>query len=129
MYSGKSWMDISIIKDRHNTGRSIYLSTEHNSVDVAAEAFLKQLLEQTNPEQKSFSIDDLYSADFTNAAIVQLGSNEDYTVLQYSNGVEIKIFTSDYINNKWDILSSKDILYVLRTYGVDFDTSKFSPRT
>ena len=121
-------MDINIIKDRHNTGRSIYLSTEPHSVDVAAEAFLKQLAEQTNPDQKSFSIDDLYSADFTNAAIVQLGSNDDYTILQYNNGVEIKIFTSDYINNKWDIISSKDILYILRTYGIEFDASKFSPR-
>lgn len=129
MYSGKSWMDINIIKDRHNTGRSIYLSTEHNQINSATEDFLTQLFEQTNPEQKSFSIDDLYSADFTNAAIARLCSNEDYTVLQYSNGVEIKIFTSDYINNKWDIISSKDILYVLRTYGIEFDTSKFSPRT
>lgn len=126
MYSGKSLMDINIIKDRHNTGKSIYLSTEHNSVDVAAEAFLKQLLEQTNQEHGHFSINDLNTPEFNNTFLKAWFDCGDRTILYYNNGVEVAVLTADFDDHTNEI-RSKDLLYVLRTYGIEFDASKYSP--
>lgn len=129
MFSRKTGMQMTINNDRNNkdnNGRKIYMSTESHITNNATADFLKKLFEQTNPGQKSFSIDDLHTADFTNAHITKTGSNEYYTVLIYSNGVKITIFNSDYENNRSDIWS-RDILSVLRTYGIELDTSNYSP--
>lgn len=107
--------------DNVNSWAELYL----NSIDEATKQLLNNLFERTNPKQTSFNITDLNTPEFLNAHIANTTEGPGRTtILHYSNGADVIIFTSDCINHKDDI-TSHDISYVLREYGLYLDLTTY----
>lgn len=90
----------------------------------ATKQLLDYLSKQTNLKQTLSNIA-LNTPEFLNAHIANTTEGPGRTtILHYSNGADVIIFTSDCINHKDDI-TSHDISYVLREYGLYLDLTTY----